>query len=358
MNKTNPFDLNKAPTSLALAKDGKYPVIPTQLVEMPLICRLIRAYPKTYRDSPLTHYDAYVFHGHTSIRVKWATSQCDSRLKQNALVAVQGLAQIPNKPDVFQISRLEVLDHPVPELNLFNTIPAYWVNDRELIWQAARLMDALPGDYRHFFNAIFWDQKRFQRYCIGPSSMNHHHNYINGNLIHSVEVAFNVFQACLPRPTASPALGILAALLHDAGKADEYIQLGNGKFKLSTQGKLLGHKNTVTQWIAQAKVLWNIPMRDDDYLALQHCLNSAPNAPAWTEIRRPVMEEAFLLSGFDRMSGQQDLFQRCVSKAAGWSNYSESFKGRVFRVERFPAYDPGYGNQVGCDTQQLTYRVN
>lgn len=343
MNKIEFFEQKHLPTTTAQRLSGNNSASHNPLAETPLICRLIKAYYKENRAC----YEAYFFHGDISFRVNWTASQCDPRLKPNTLVVIHGLSQHPDKPHVFRASQVEVLKQPVPELNLFHTVPTDWVNDRDLIRRAVWLIEALPSEYRHFFNAVMWDQNRFLRYCVWPSSKVNHHNYMNGNLIHSVDVAHNVFQACLSRPTASPALGILAALLHDAGKADEYIPVGNGKFKLSPQGTLLGHKNTVTQWISQAKVLWNIPLRENDYMALQHCLNSAPNAPPWTEIRQPLMEEAFILSSFDRMSGQLDLLQRNAPEAlVGWGDYNEYFKGRLFRIERYPAYDPAYAKQA------------
>ena len=49
----------------------------------------------------------------------------------------------------------------------------------------------------------------------------------------------------------------LNALLHDAGKADEY-RLGYSCLALPTRGKPVGHRNTIIAWTAAALPLLHI----------------------------------------------------------------------------------------------------
>jgi len=112
---------------------------------------------------------------------------------------------------------------------------------------------------------------------------------------------------------------ILAALLHDAGKADEYLLTSSGQWRMTDRGSLVGHKVTVTEWIAAASVLYGVALPEDKYLGLLHCLNSAQGAPQWLGIRETAMPEAFLLSGHDRASGKLDMFRRLAPPSkTGW----------------------------------------
>jgi 3'-5' exoribonuclease len=149
----------------------------------------------------------------------------------------------------------------MPSLNLFATVLPGWVRDPSLLKPAAKLWNALPPPYRHLLNALIWDTNRFHRFVMGPSSLSGHHNDREGNLRHSVEVAERALALAAGDPVVCEEALILGALLHDAGKADEY-RLANRRLVLSDRGRLIGHRTTVIEWIAAActKHTWIFPM--------------------------------------------------------------------------------------------------
>ena len=304
---------------------------PTNLAMMPRIFR-VTTIRFTQLDDKRTQCVASLYHDKASIRVVWMASQPDMRLKSGALVSPRWLGQDTSENGAVRISRLILMERPEPWENLFHTVPHGWVKNRDLIKQAVELVEALPRPYRFLFNAIFWDGQRFKRFCMGPSSMNGHHSDENGNLRHAVEVAQMMQQFCQVRELANEGLGILAGFLHDAGKADEYRLSPSGEWKLTDRGKLLGHKVTVIEWIAQASAKCNLMLPPEHYMALLHCLTSAPNAPDWLGIRKPAMLEAILLSDMDRLSGTEDLMQRCSSKRDGWGSYHSHLSGRPYQI--------------------------
>jgi 3'-5' exoribonuclease len=105
------------------------------------------------------------------------------------------------------------------------------------------------------------------------------------------------------------------------------------EWQMTDRGKLLGHKITVIEWIAQAKAKFNLLMPEDHYMALLHCLTCSPSAPEWLGIRKPAMIEAMLLSCMDRLSGTEELMQRCASNRAGWGAYHEHLNGKPYRID-------------------------
>lgn len=304
---------------------------PTYIAMMPCVFRLtsIHHIQVEGRQSRCT---ASLYHDQVSIKVSWVANQPDIRLKSGVLVSPRWLGQTLCESGTIIISRLVLIERPEPWENLFHTVPHGWVKNRALVKQAAVLVEALPRSYRLLFNAIFWDGERFKRFCAVPSSMNGHHADDNGNLRHAVDVAQMMRQFCQARGLANEGLGILAGLLHDAGKADEYRLSPAGEWKLTDRGKLLGHKVTVIEWIAEAKAKCNLLMPAEHYMALMHCLTCSPSAPDWLGIRKPAMLEAVLLSYMDRLSGTEDLMQRCSARRNGWGSYHAHLNGRPFQI--------------------------
>jgi 3'-5' exoribonuclease len=303
----------------------------TYIEMMPCIFRLtsIHHIQMEGRQSRCT---ASLYHDHASIKVSWIVNQPDIRLKSGVLVSPRWLGQTICESGTIIISRLVLMERPEPWENLFLTVPHVWVKHRELVKHAAALVEALPRPYRFLFNAIFWDGFRFKRFCTVPSSMEGHHAEDNGNLRHAVDVAKMMQQFCQAQELANEGLGILAGFFHDAGKADEYRLSSTGDWKLTDRGKLLGHKVAVIEWIAQARAKFNLLMPEEHYMALMHCLTCSAGAPEWLGIRKPAMLEAILLSGMDRLSGTEDLMQRCSSRRDGWGSYHSHLNGRPYQI--------------------------
>ncbi|AWI79165.1 metal-dependent phosphohydrolase [Parazoarcus communis] len=263
---------------------------------------------------------AALYHDAASLSVEWSDRHADNRIVAGALVSIRWRGRPTSIGGAVNIARLAVLERPMPSLNLFATVLPSWVRDRALLKRAAKLWEALPLPYRHLLNAIFWDDNRFHRFVMGPSSLNGHHNDREGNLRHSVEVAERALALAAGDPVVCEEALILAALLHDAGKADEY-RLANRRLVLSDRGRLIGHRTTVIEWVAAACAKHNVDIPHDHRLALIHILSSAKGAPLWLGLREPQSLEAKLLSMADRASGEGELIRRHAPKSTGFGQY-------------------------------------
>ncbi len=304
---------------------------PTNIAMMPKVFRLTSIRHVQLNDK-CTQCTATLYHDKAALKVKWALNHPDLRLNSGDLVSPRWLGHTTCEGGLIKISRLVLMERPEPWENMFHTVPHGWVKNRELVRQAAELVESMPRSYRFLFNAVFWNGQRFKRFCLAPSSMNGHHAEDNGNLRHAVEVAQMMLQYCQMRELANKSLAIMAGFMHDAGKADEYQLSPTGEWKLTDRGKLLGHKVTVIEWLAEARAKCNPLMQTEHYMALLHCLTCSAGAPEWLGIRKPAMVEAVLLSGMDRLSGTGDLMQQCASSREGWGAYHSHLNGRPYNI--------------------------
>jgi 3'-5' exoribonuclease len=272
---------------------------------------------------------AVLFHEGASIRVEWETQHPDTRLVVGSLASIRWSGSPKSVEGSIRIARLVPVERPEVGLNLFETIPARWLKDRDLAKRAARLWEYLPSNYRQLFNAVFWEGRRFQRFVIGPSSMKGHHAERNGNLRHSIEVAERALALATSDGAASVPMVVLAGLLHDAGKADEY-RFRHRKFELSDRGRLIGHRLTVVEWIAVARVTYCVEIPETDYLALIHALTSTKGAPAWSGMREPQSLDATILSAADRLSATGELIRKCAPTETGFGGFHPHLGVRPF----------------------------
>ena len=276
--------------------------------------------------------DAVLLNGSISLKVKWVESNLVSSIYQGDIVSIRALLPLKSLNGCVEIIRLVRYQQPVASFNLFDTIPHHWVKDRSLIKRAAELISRLSEPHRLLLNAIFWDSSRFERFCRQPSSMIGHHSEPNGNLKHTIEVAEEMRQLCLTRNYANLDLGVLAAFLHDCGKADEYVSNGKSGWSMTDRGKLLGHKVSAFEWIVSAVTQWHILLPKDHYVGLLHILTAVPNAPDWMGLRAPVTPESLLLSMADRLSGHDSLMEQTVSPTGGFGRYHKHLKSSPFTV--------------------------
>lgn len=309
-------------------------------VGLPATDRLTRHLPSIFRIQSITRVPIDVrhvmnrvvlYHERASLTVEWPSRHVEVSLSAGCLVSIRWLGHPVSAHGAIRIARLVRLERPDPTINLFDTLPTSWVIDRALLKRAATLWLGLPRPFAHLFNAIFWDSQRLHRYLTGPSSLNSHHAERCGNLRHSVEVAERALDIAAREARVHHGVLVMAALLHDAGKADEY-RLGYDRLELSDRGRLVGHKITVLEWIAVARAMHRVTLPEEHYLALIHVLSSARSAPAWLGIREPQSLEATIVSAADRLSGQSDLIERHAPVGAGFGSFHPHLKGRPYML--------------------------
>lgn len=274
---------------------------------------------------------ASLYHDRASLRVAWLSRHPDIRITAGSLVAIRWLGRPTSHEGHLRIARLVLLEHAEAEVDLFRTVPTSWVRERGLLSRASRLWESLPRGLRHLFNALVWDGRRFQRFLMGPSSLENHHNRLNGNFAHSVEVAERAMALAREHPPASVPLVVLAGLIHDLGKADEYrFDRLRQRFAISPEGELVGHRDRLLQWIAAAIARHRVIVPQEHFLALIHALTAAKGAPPHLGLREPKSLEASILSMADRLSGECDLHRQLSPPEGGFGRFHRHLKGRPY----------------------------
>lgn len=223
--------------------------------------------------------EAVIYHEYQSLRVAWHSETVDSSLTHGSIVTLRGEVSNPEANDgaCSRIGGLELISRPDPELNIFLTIPASWVPDRNSIQRAAALWDKLSRPFQYLLNSVFWDGGRFYRYVTGPVSTANDAMVSGGDLRQTVAMAERALMLTRGLNDVSTSVVVAAAFLLNAGKAD-YYHRSVGGYELSERGYWIGSKYTVLEWLAVARCKVSVP--EDQYIALVHTLVAVRGQPA------------------------------------------------------------------------------
>jgi hypothetical protein len=97
---------------------------------------------------------------------------------------------------------------------------------------------------------------------------------------------------------------------------------------------MVGHKQTLIEWMAVARRTDRVILSDDHYLLISNMLNSNRHAPEYLGIPKPVSELAGILSSADRVSGDSDNFTRFAPRSVtgGLGKFHPHLKSRSFAL--------------------------
>ncbi len=152
-----------------------------------------------------------------------------------------------------------------------------------------------------FFN----DEKFVEEFTHSPSAMTHHHNYVGGNLEHTVGVIRLCKNICDMYPDIDHDLVITGAILHDVGKLREYHT--TAAIDRTSKGNFIGHIVIGDRWIReQIAALRTHGETFDENLEdyLSHLILSHHGRYEYGSPRIPKLIEACVLHHADNMDAQ------------------------------------------------------
>jgi len=171
---------------------------------------------------------------------------------------------------------------------------------------------ALSELLSEFFN----DLDFVEQYTHSPSAISHHHNYIGGNLEHSVGVIRLCKNICEMYPGINKDLVVLGAILHDVGKLKEYDY--TAAVDKTDEGYLIGHIVIGERWIR--KKISEMRENGKDFSSklethISHMILSHHGRYEFGSPRMPKTIEACVLHQADLMDSQVKNFIQKIDEA-------------------------------------------
>ena len=157
---------------------------------------------------------------------------------------------------------------------------------------------------------LFFDDKDFVKmYISSPSAMTHHHNYVGGNLEHTIGVLRLCKNISEMYTGINKDLVITGAILHDVGKLKEYIS--KASIEKTDEGNFIGHIVIGDRWVREKiDVLRKKGQNFDKELEnkICHILLSHHGKYEYGSPRMPKTIEAMVVHAADMMDSQVKKF--------------------------------------------------
>ena len=174
---------------------------------------------------------------------------------------------------------------------------------------------------------LFFDDSKFAKdYSHSPSAMTHHHNYVGGNLEHSVGVIRLCKNICEMYDGIDKDLVIAGAILHDIGKIKEY--KAGAAIEKTTEGNFIGHIVMGDRWIREKIAELKKDGKDFDQDLedkLCHIILSHHGKYEYGSPRMPKTIEAAVIHAADMMDSQVKNFIQNIEEGRKTSDDDWAF---------------------------------
>lgn len=270
--------------------------------------------------------------------VCWWTCDEHMAIEVGQMVQCDWLEHLEFDDNVLLVRGLTLASVVNPDVNLIDTVSTVWLppasgSGDHVVQSFRRLWGQLSRPMRAWFNALFWHQPgRLERFLMGPASIGFHHARKHGLFIHSVDCVERALRAAQDDPLVDVDVLLMAALLHDLGKADEYVLSKRfNACKLSERGALIGHRLSTLEWMAAARevVQAQDALDEAQVMAVYHAINAC-HAQDWVGLRPPRTPEAFYLASADALSGNCDLIKMLAKPGSREGRSHPAFRGAVW----------------------------
>ena len=204
------------------------------------------------------------------------------------------------------------------EYDVSDFVPALEKNEIEKYYkilkeEIGRIKDT---DLRNLLDLFFKDPGFVKEYTHSPSAISHHHNYVGGNLQHSIGVIRLCKNICEMYPGINQDLVITGAILHDVGKLKEYST--TAAIDKTTEGNFIGHIVIGERWIREKiKEIRNKDKKFNEDLEthLCHMILSHHGKYEFGSPRMPKTIEACVLHQADMMDSHVKKFIQNIEDA-------------------------------------------
>lgn len=177
---------------------------------------------------------------------------------------------------------------------------------KEYFEQVKKEIKAIENEQlRNLLSLFFGDSAFVKDFTHSPSAITHHHNYVGGNLEHTVGVVRLCNNICEMYPGINKDLLITGAILHDVGKLKEYKT--TAAIDKTGEGNFIGHIVIGDRWIREK--IAELKKKGKDFNQdlenhLCHLILSHHGKYEWGSPRMPKTVEACVLHQADLMDSQ------------------------------------------------------
>jgi 3'-5' exoribonuclease len=265
-------------------------------------------------------------------------SQAHPNLAPGQLVQVR--AQAANYRDKLQltIDQLSVLD--IAEADLSEFLPPSPVEPQALLDEIEALCrrELTHKPWRSLLKKVLHDEEIRARLLPATGAKAVHHAYAGGLLEHTLAVARTCLALCDLYPHLDRQILLVAAVLHDLGKAWE---LTSGlACEYTDAGRLLGHiqlgLTRVEPFLARARDL-----DETLVLHLKHIILSHHGEYEFGSPRRPKTPEAFILHFADNIDAKLNTLAGAYAELEGteqaWTPFQRYLDRYLYRAPHTPS---------------------
>jgi len=137
------------------------------------------------------------------------------------------------------------------EYDVANFVPSLEEEEiEEYLGKLKKYIDEVENEQLKNLLDLFFSDKDFVKdFANSPSAITHHHNYVGGNLEHTVGVVNLCKNICEMYPNIDKDLAITGGILHDIGKIKEYQT--TAAIDKTDQGNFIGHIVIGDRWIRE-----------------------------------------------------------------------------------------------------------
>ena len=179
---------------------------------------------------------------------------------------------------------------------------------------------------KNILNLFFSDSKFVNEFTHSPSAITHHHNYVGGNLEHTVGVIRLCKNICEMYKNINRDLVITGAILHDVGKLKEYET--TAAIEKTDEGNFIGHIVMGDRWVREKIAELRNKGKDFDQDLedkLCHIIISHHGKYEFGSPRMPITIEAAVIHAADMMDSQVKNFIQKIEEGRKTSEDNWAF---------------------------------
>lgn len=181
-------------------------------------------------------------------------------------------------------------------------------------------------DLKNLLKSFFDDPQIVEEFSHSPSAVSYHHNYVGGNLEHTVGVLRLGKNICEMYEGIDRDLVVAGAILHDIGKLKEYTL--SASIEKTSQGNFIGHIVMGEHWVREKieqirKDKGSFDSNIETFIC--HIILSHHGKYEFGSPRMPKITEACIIHQADLMDSQVKNFIQNIEEARKTNNEDWTF---------------------------------